>query len=914
MKFSPGQRWISQSEVELGLGIILTVEERTVQIMFPVADEMRSYASASAPLTRVSFKPGDSIKNVSGDSFTIDSVEEKDDIYTYISGSKRIPEAELSGDISFSKASERFKAEHFDPTQAFNLRYKSQTYFDQVQSSKLEGLLGARIDLIPHQLYVSNEICNRYHPRVLLSDEVGLGKTIEACLVLQRLLLTGRINRVLILLPDALVNQWFVELRRRFNLTFTVYNEEQCDEMKQTGAENIFEEKQNVIMSIDYLLASGYSEDCLKTDWDILLVDEAHHLEWSESLASPAYTLVEKLAKQIDSLLLITATPEQYGLESHFARLRLIDPGRYESLETFINEQAEYQKIAAVANDIIEKKKLSGAASKLLTKIGIDATSDDAIKNLIDHYGPGRSVFRNVRSVMENYPDRLLHSHPLDGDPDTVNGEFHYDCDMVDEDAVLNYKNDARLDWLEAFIKDHRDEKILLICRSIGRVQAIDKAIQARLNINLVVFHEGLNLLQRDRHAAFFADEEGAQILLCSEIGSEGRNFQFSHHLILFDLPFNPELIEQRIGRLDRIGQKENINIHVPYIKGSHQQSLFRWYNEGFNLFTESFSGAGKLFSEYKEQFLDLYADTNFDDLISRCTESKLSLDKQMHDGRNRLLELHSFNPEKGKELAKQISEFDNDWNLHGFFTLAMDQFGVLMEDAGPHTFILSPDVLFSDELGMIPDDGMTITFSRDKATSREDWDFMSWDHPMVRNILDLMTSREKGNSVYAVWPDDSSRTIMIELIYRVYISSKRTSHMQRFLSTKPIRIVINHNKEDCTEKFPFEDFESKLKDTMNHSLFGMEQFMDEILPAMFEKGESIAAQKSMALQVEIKESINTYYSHESERLIQLQKKNSGIRDSEIRTLKDEWTHCIDASENLNHELDAIRLIWKGPE
>src|SRR5690606_15884430 len=110
------------------------------------------------------------------------------------------------------------------------------------------------------------------------------------------------------------------------------------------------------------------------------------------------------------------------------------------------------------------------------------------------------------------------------------------------------------------------------------------------------VFHEDLTLVQRDRNAAWFAEPDGAQILLCSEIGSEGRNFQFAHHLILFDMPVHPELLEQRIGRLDRIGQKKGITIYIPYLLGSPQEFLVRWFHEGLNAFNANLEGGNMIF------------------------------------------------------------------------------------------------------------------------------------------------------------------------------------------------------------------------------------------------------------------------------------------------------------------------------
>ena len=118
--------------------------------------------------------------------------------------------------------------------------------------------------------------------------------------------------------------------------------------------------------------------------------------------------------------------------------------------------------------------------------------------------------------------------------------------------------------------------------------EEISEKLQEIINVNCAHFHEGMTLLQRDRSAAYFSEDEGARILICSEIGSEGRNFQFAHHLVLFDLPDDPELLEQRIGRLDRIGQTETINIHVPYKKGSRGEFLARWYHEGLGAFEHS--------------------------------------------------------------------------------------------------------------------------------------------------------------------------------------------------------------------------------------------------------------------------------------------------------------------------------------
>ncbi len=132
----------------------------------------------------------------------------------------------------------------------------------------------------------------------------------------------------------------------------------------------------------------------------------------------------------------------------------------------------------------------------------------------------------------------------------------------------------------------------------------MEKALGKRANLKVGVFHEDLTIVQRDRNAAWFSEPRGARLLLCSEIGSEGRNFQFAHHLVLFDLPVHPELLEQRIGRLDRIGQSEDIYIHVPYLIGSPQEVLVRWFHEGLNAFGENIEGGNKIEQVFSDRLL----------------------------------------------------------------------------------------------------------------------------------------------------------------------------------------------------------------------------------------------------------------------------------------------------------------------
>ncbi|HHH7389356.1 TPA: helicase-related protein, partial [Escherichia coli] len=152
----------------------------------------------------------------------------------------------------------------------------------------------------------------------------------------------------------------------------------------------------------------------------------------------------------------------------------------------------------------------------------------------------------------------------------------------------------------------------------------LEDALRVRSGIPATVFHEGMSILERDRAAAYFADEEfGAQVLICSEIGSEGRNFQFSHHLVLFDLPAHPDLLEQRIGRLDRIGQQHTIQLHVPYLETSPQERLFKWYHEALNAFLATCPTGNALQHQFGPRLLPLLEDGDDDTFQGLIDEAR---------------------------------------------------------------------------------------------------------------------------------------------------------------------------------------------------------------------------------------------------------------------------------------------------
>jgi ATP-dependent helicase HepA len=424
--FIQGQRWISESEPELGLGTVVPAEIGRVKVEFKAAGETRIYADDQAPLKRVRFRAGDKIKTQADTEFVIQEVAEQNGLLVYIGENQRLSEAEVSDRVSLQGPQERLFAGRFDSLETFALRRRSLELLHRSRQSPVRGFVGGRIDLIPHQLYIAQEVANRHAPRVMLSDEVGLGKTIEACLILHRLLLSGRANRILILVPESLVHQWFVEMLRRFNVWLHIFDAERCASIEagEPGA-NPFLDDQLVLTSIDFLAGDQRrAEQAVAAGWDVLVVDEAHHLEWSEAAPSREYQAVEELSRQSAGLLLLTATPEQLGVESHYARLRLLDPDRYRDLASFQSESKDYKATAEIAEKLRDETPLTNKDLATLRRLlahdpqlepqlaelgqGKAEAQSALLEDLLDMHGPGRVLFRNTRTGMKGFPKRTL--------------------------------------------------------------------------------------------------------------------------------------------------------------------------------------------------------------------------------------------------------------------------------------------------------------------------------------------------------------------------------------------------------------------------------------------------------------------------------------------------------------------------
>jgi len=936
--FVPGQRWISTAEPELGLGTVLRVEGRGVQVLFAKAGVLRPYAVDSAPLVRAEFRPGQRVAG-KGIAFLVERVEVREELLVYRGEGRELEEGQLDDEQSVSQADDRLIGGRTDPSSHFELRLEGLRRRADARRSPAWGLGASSIGLVPHQLRVAGIASARRPPRVLLADEVGLGKTIEAGMIMARQLATGRAERVLILLPDTLVYQWFVELLRRFNLSFAIYDEERCEALEQSGdGRNPFEDEQLVIADFTFLEQSPRrAQQLLEAPWDLLVVDEAHHLAWTPEAASPRYTLVEKLAAATPGVILLTATPEQLGRSGHFARLRLLDPQRYHDLDIYLSESDKFHNLSRIADRLLENQPLDEAQHAVLQEAfagdeSLQARLADTTKSenmreilaaLIDRHGTGRAMFRNRRASIGGFPKRLPVWHLLDAESlsedrrQTLLAEFHADIQQPAPAIEIDYANDPRLDALVNLLDEHPQDKFLLICRSQAKVLALEEALRTRSGVGVARFHEGLGIVQRDRNAAYFAQPDGARLLLCSEIGSEGRNFQFAHRLILWDLPLDPDLLEQRIGRLDRIGQKHDISIHILAVTDSAQHVLARWFDEGVDAFRSSPADGRELLRRFGESLARLAEQHARDDdnrdqelevLLAETRGAHEEMAALIRDGRDHLLELAASRDLHADELQQAFTREDHDPGRDGFIQSLLERFGIHTEELGGKVLLLDPQYLSTDALPGFDEGPQAVTFARDVALAREELPLLRLDHPMVQGALDLTLSNEQGNAAFLVDDALAPRSALLQAVFLLECVADRRLDAERFLPTQPIMVTVDTR---LSERADFRPSEVALRKAADRTIEvpRYRKFLAKLVPPMLEKAEAIAQERSQANVTEAVTLATEALDAELSRLIGLRAVNPAISESEIAAIADERTALLKALPESRLRLDAVRFV-----
>lgn len=935
-QFAIGQRWLSDTETELGLGVLIDVDERSISILFPKSDETRVYARNNAPLSRIVFNVNDEVQDQEGIKWIVESFDDRNGVIRYNvirtldngeQEKKALNETRIGAQIQLSKPLERLLASQIDYKEWYDLRIEAMQMQANMQTSPLRGLVGARVGLIPHQLYIAHEVGKRFAPRVLLADEVGLGKTIEAGLIIHQQLKTGRSERILILVPDSLQYQWMIEMRRRFNLNFSLFDLTRTASIKGHDPElNPFLTEQCIIASVDLMIDhDDLREQAIEAGFDLLVVDEAHHLMWSEEEGgNDRYDLVEELAEKTEGVLLLTATPEQLGVESHFARLRLLDPQRFSSLDRFLDEEEQYHHTAKIAEVLMSDLPLEAEHLAAVEKLLGHPIEDQpehrfrAIHELLDRHGTGRILFRNTREAIQGFPGRDCQPAALPA-PENWSKDGKLREQMWPEEGQLDgawMETDPRVTWLmERLRSDLKHKKVLLIARSGPVVEALENALRIHAGIRTAMFHEGMTLLERDQAAAYFAEDSyGAQILLCSEIGSEGRNFQFASDLVLFDLPANPDVLEQRIGRLDRIGQENRIQIHVPYLIGTAQERMFRWYNEALNIFSNISPTAQTLQENFIVDLKEcLLADKGqaFEDLLEAVNVQRQALEAELQDGRDRLLEYNSCRPIVAQEIVTALEDYDDNTLLPMFMKRFMASTNIDFDEQSNGTVIIKPTDQMQVQGLDIDEEGMTATFYRDQAQIREDAQYLTLEHPFTESVMEIIRTQSFGSTNVAILKTNALKqgTILLEVWFKVDVIAPKALNLPSSLPTQLIRVLLTETGQDITAKLDPEIIKPYLHHLDSNSCRQVVKARREVIEQRYAQALDIAKGALPQLKEQAKEIYGSKWQYEIDRLSYLKQFNPSIRTDEIQRLQKFQKEGLGLLDGLSVTPEAIQVL-----
>jgi SNF2 family DNA or RNA helicase len=472
---------------------------------------------------------------------------------------------------------------------ALRLRYaelRLQKGFDELLS------LGAINDVehFGYQLDTVRRVLRDFRGRVLLADEVGLGKTIEACLTLKEYWMRGMARKALILTPPSLVGQWMDELTERFALTPVA-----ADAQLVRRDEEFWTREPLVVASLPLARQSGVRDRLSRIEYDLVVVDEAHALK---NRASAGWQLVNGLKKRF--LLLLSATPVGNDVTELYNLIQLLRPGLLQREAQF---RREYGRIEALSQagrrdrlrELLREVMVRNTRAHIDLKLPKRLAATHIVRpapeevHVLDALAAVIRGSYHTATAAERWRMTTLQMQAGSG-PAALRAGLRDQAGLTDGGpfaavvAALDRICGARSAKVEALLNLARrsPEKKIIFTRFRATLDELDTALAAA-GRRVSVFHGGLS--SADKQRAIDAFEDDAEILLSTEIGGEGRNLQFCRTVINYDLPWNPATIEQRVGRVHRIGQTRDVYIFNLCLAGSVEERILSILHDKINMF-----------------------------------------------------------------------------------------------------------------------------------------------------------------------------------------------------------------------------------------------------------------------------------------------------------------------------------------
>jgi ATP-dependent helicase HepA len=730
--WSIGDRLTHRHNPELGEGRVVSIEGRSIVVDFPAAGATLRLASDGAALVRLApDAPG-----------LVD------------------PRADLAG---------RLVKGDVDPVEDFALRLDALHLAERREAKGLGSFLGGRIRLFPHQLHAAERAAATDPVRWLLADEVGLGKTIEACLVLGRLVRTGRAERCLVVAPETLTVQWLGELWRKYHQVFVLLDEARlADVARDHGTDfNPFDVHRRAVIAIETLVARpSLTARATEAGVDLLVVDEAHRLRRPpRHPGNPAWRAIAPIADLGRHLLLLTAIPLDDDVHGFFRLLQMLRPGDFpdETLEARLARREPLPPCTSATRRV--------DVGGLPPRVGVPVEGAAAEwRRRLALVGAVRAAPAPHALGRRQQADRVRRAFASGAALEPLLGREGPGLARAAREAD---ETDPRLSWLVAQAPRWREagDKTLVFVAHRETLEWLRTELSRRAQLATGVFHEALSTARRDIEVAQFRLADGPSLLVSTECGGEGRNFEFCRRLVLFDLPWSPLVAEQRVGRLDRIGRRIPVEVvHFLPPEGIARDAVVLF--EALGLFREPLAGLEPELARV-EAALETAALSPSGALsparFRAIVEGARAAQSRIREAAWREMHRDPYRPGMAESILARVPA-DLDALNEDVVTATCERLSLHVEPHAGHAFSIElGNQALVDSLPGVPGGTSFLgTFDREEAVADERLDFFAAGHPLVEGVLahldesplgrvavlDVTIGAERGIGLLALYKD----------------------------------------------------------------------------------------------------------------------------------------------------------------
>ena len=853
-------------------GVVTKLDPRMIYVRWDSAGPPTQFTIGDPPLTRIDLD-GQQVRLVSTGEKAVVMRPTASGAPTWVCfvasshgpRTVNVPEADLRP-VALTEPVERFKAQHIGSLQKYRLQEVARWYRTLHLYDELVSLGQVGVDIKPHQVSVVHKVVSNYPHRFLLCDEVGLGKTIEAGMVLKELRARGGAQRVLAIVPPNLVGQWQFEMKSKFNETFSVLNSDTVRFLEsQKRTENPFTFSESILCSSYWVSNPKWAELCSRVDWDLVVVDEAHHARSHRSgTTTRLYRLVNKLAEpdyfSKRSILFLTATPMQLDTHELYSLVELLDPALFPSAEHFerhrravpglsrlverlerhgfpipgeepdatveqvadwldLDEHTARQRLSSGDEDrerltaelsdrhllsevLIRNRKavVGGFMPRLASRWEVELTLEEtaALQAVEDYVQYGfqlaesandapigfvmvtfqklmassiaairTSLGRRRERVLTNalrlsmtgeeLEDRLL-SDEDEGDVledvGSVSLSAAAELPLLENaiDSLSRVKSDSKagvlVDQLSKLFVDSPNEKVLVFTQFRETLRFLEEMLTSK-SWGVNVFHGQMRPMDKDRAVEDFRIEDGPQILISTEAGGEGRNFQFCHVLVNYDLPWNPMKVEQRIGRVDRIGQDHAVSICNLWVKDTIEERVLDVLERRIRVFEETVGGLDpilgdtetdirkimRLAGEGRDRALEQFG-RQLEDQVRRARDAE----KKLGDF---IMDTKSYRRELAERIAGQPPPIKS-YDLDVFISQLLSDARTYIRRTGATYELTFHDEILDDHRELFAAGAKRrAVFRADRRPDSEDVEFMAFGHPIVDRLVERVLGEE---------------------------------------------------------------------------------------------------------------------------------------------------------------------------